>query len=433
MKVNKWTLGLAAVGLVTLPSLSQAEEKPSPVLTALSSTTISGYVNTSMEWNPGTGNKFVPGFAFNGGKQDGFNLDVVKLSIERPLDEGQWSAGYKVDLLFGADANTFATASAPLGRTGSDFAIKQAYVDVRAPVGNGLDLKLGVWDTIIGYETFDAGNNPNYTRSYGYSIEPTTHTGLLASYQVSSALSIAGGIANSFGPTINGRANPPKAESYKTYMGSIALTAPDSFGFAKGATLYGCVINGFNSAAVNGGKTAQTSWYVGATVPTPLTGLKVGVSYDYAGVSHDGVGVGPTFQNAVAGYVSFQATEKLSFHARGEYFWQSGRLSGATPVGGATALTGTAIDTITSTAEPVIVSAPGSGSGQFLSNPSKVIALTGTVQYDLWKNVLSRLEVRWDHAADGKGAYGQDLNNSTATSGDKKNAVLIAANLIYKF
>src|SRR5438132_12459418 len=113
MKVNKWTLGLAGVGLVSLPSLMQAEEKPSPVLTALSATTISGYVSTSMEWNPGTGNKYVPGFAFNAGKQDGFNLDVVRLSIERALDEGQWSAGYKVDLLFGPDANAFSTVSAP--------------------------------------------------------------------------------------------------------------------------------------------------------------------------------------------------------------------------------------------------------------------------------------------------------------------------------
>ena len=46
MKVNKWTLGLAACGLVSLPTLVQAEEKLSALQTALSSTTISGYVNT---------------------------------------------------------------------------------------------------------------------------------------------------------------------------------------------------------------------------------------------------------------------------------------------------------------------------------------------------------------------------------------------------
>src|SRR5436305_9704656 len=112
MKVNKWTLGLAAVGLVSLPSLSQAEEKPSSVMTALSSTTISGYVSTSAEWNPGTGNSIVPGFAFNRGKQDGFSLDVVRVTIQRPLDEAQWAAGYKVDLIFGPDADALATTSA---------------------------------------------------------------------------------------------------------------------------------------------------------------------------------------------------------------------------------------------------------------------------------------------------------------------------------
>src|ERR1051325_3621550 len=190
MKVNKWTPGLAAVGLVSLPSLSQAEEKASTLMTALSSTAISGYVNTSAEWNPGTGNAFVPGFAFNKGKQDGFNLDVVRLTLERPLDEAQWSAGYKVDLIFGPDANALGTASAGSSFATSDFGVKQAYVALRAPIGNGLDFKLGVWDTIIGYETFDSGNNPNYTRSYGYSIEPTTHTGLLATYQVSSILGV---------------------------------------------------------------------------------------------------------------------------------------------------------------------------------------------------------------------------------------------------
>jgi len=414
MKVNKWTLGLAAAGLVSIPAGTQAEEKPSAVMTALSSTVISGYVNTSAEWNPGTGNAFVPGFAFNPGKQDGFNLDVVRLTLERPLDEGQWSAGYKVDLIFGPDANGLATASAGPSFATSDFGVKQAYVDLRAPIGNGLDLKLGVWDTIIGYETFDAGSNPNYTRSYGYTIEPTTHTGLLGTYQVSSALALSAGIANTFGPTINARANPPKAESYKTYMGSIALTAPESFGFAKGATLYGCVINGFNAAAHAGVGGQQTSYYVGATVPTPLAAMKVGAAFDYhrAGSLPGAVpALAHTDQQAAAAYVSIQATEKLSLHARGEYFWQDESLAAA------------------QLAAATLAGAPPPSVGVL---PSKAIGVTGKIQYDLWKNVLSRLEVRWDHAANGRGAYGGDLSNPPA-SGDKKNAVLVAANMIYKF
>src|SRR3954464_4635686 len=182
-RVQKGTLALAAAGLVTIPLM--AEEKPSPILTALSSTTISGYVNVSAIWNQGTGDANPPPYAFNAGKQDGFNLDVVKLTIERPLDEAQWSAGYKVDLLFGPDADALATQSTG---TAADFGIKQAYVALRAPVGNGLDFKLGVFDTIIGYESFDAGSNPNYSRSYGYTVEPTTHTGVLMTYQLLDSL-----------------------------------------------------------------------------------------------------------------------------------------------------------------------------------------------------------------------------------------------------
>jgi len=77
MRVNKWTLGLAAVGLVTLPTVMQGEEKMSSVGTLLSSTTISRYVDTSAHWVPGTGGTVAgggapPSFAFNTrNKQDG--------------------------------------------------------------------------------------------------------------------------------------------------------------------------------------------------------------------------------------------------------------------------------------------------------------------------------------------------------------------------
>jgi hypothetical protein len=100
MKVNKWTLGLAAVGLVSLTSVAKAEEAAGPVLTALSATTISGYVDTAAHWNPGSGT-LGPQYSFAAGKRDGFNVNLVAVTIEKPLEEGEWSAGYKVDLLFG--------------------------------------------------------------------------------------------------------------------------------------------------------------------------------------------------------------------------------------------------------------------------------------------------------------------------------------------
>src|SRR5512137_2191398 len=107
MKINNWTLALVGAGIITLPAVVRAEEKTNAVLTALSATTISGYVDTSAQWNIGTGDAHVPNYSFGGpGKADGFNLNVVKLSVEKPFSpEEDWSAGYKVDLLYGPDAN----------------------------------------------------------------------------------------------------------------------------------------------------------------------------------------------------------------------------------------------------------------------------------------------------------------------------------------
>jgi len=66
MKFSKWTAALAAAGVVTVPSLLRAQTNT--VLTALSSTTISGYVDTSAQWNPGTGNANLPPIPFGTGK-----------------------------------------------------------------------------------------------------------------------------------------------------------------------------------------------------------------------------------------------------------------------------------------------------------------------------------------------------------------------------
>ena len=264
MKCNAWTLGLLGAGIITLPSIVRAEEKPSSVLTALSATTLSGYIDTSAQWNMGTGDANVPNYAFGGpSKADGFNLNVVKLSLEKPIDTAEtWAAGYKVDLLFGPDANLLPTQSTGVA---ADFGVKQAYVALHTPIGNGLDFKLGVWDTIVGYEVFESINDPNVTRSYGYTMEPTTHTGVQASYQVSETLTATAGVADTFGSTINGRAflngatsantEGPKAESYKAYLGSLIFTAPTNWGALSGSTLCFCVINGFNASSPATGRT----------------------------------------------------------------------------------------------------------------------------------------------------------------------------------
>lgn len=395
MTLNPRTSALLTAGVISLASVAQAEEKSSPLSAALASTSISGYVDTSAQWNFGTGNANNPNYAFGGAsKADGFNLNVVQLSISKPLDEAQWAAGYQVDLWFGPDANTLASQST--GDLG-DLAIRQAYVALRTPIGNGIDWKVGVFDTIIGYEVLGSPNNPNFTRSYGFTIEPTTHTGIQAAYKVNDVISLTAGVADSFGASVNGRAGD-KAESFKTYMGAIALTAPEGWGWAKGSTLSAGVINGFNQTAPPGGLPPvaansvsgvadnQTSWYVGSTLNTPVTGLKVGACFDYADYHNQPSGSVDN-QYVIGGYASYQATEKLSFHGRGEYF---------------------------------VTDVPGSD--------LEIWELTATIQYALWQNVISRLEFRWD-TGDGVELFG----GSTAGSPSEKNATMLLASIAYKF
>ena len=110
MKFNKWTVGLAAVGVVSLTSVAYADEsKLSQVNTALSGTTLSGYVDVSAQFNPNGGGG-APNYTF-GNKANGINMNVVDIALDKPQDESPWASGYHAELWFGPDANTLGTSS----------------------------------------------------------------------------------------------------------------------------------------------------------------------------------------------------------------------------------------------------------------------------------------------------------------------------------
>lgn len=423
MKTNLRTAALLAAGVVSAGSVGYAEEAPmNPVNTALTATTISGYVSTTALFDLGSddGGSTLPGRSFDGAdKMDKINLDVVKLTIERPLDEGDWAAGYKVDLLFGPDANTLATSSV-LGANDSDFGIKQAYVALQTPMGNDLIAKVGVFDTIVGYEVFESGNNPNYSRSYAYYIEPTQHTGLLLSYQLTEWLGVNAGIANAWNARINAPGVDQGADrdfGLQTYLGSLVATVPDSAGFLAGTAVYGGIVHGLAADELQDGG-PRTSYYAGVTIPTPVENLGVGFSFDYLdSEAYVGAGLPNQGRNARAfgGYLSYQLAKQAKVSLRGEY---------------AKGTSGTWVT---------------ENSGAAFND--ELFGLTTTLDYDLWANVLTRLEFRWDHdLSDGPGAFGGQSGGSYmppvqgASSGGtgggrdyKDNAYTIALNFIYKF
>src|ERR1035438_6659647 len=171
-KSHPLVLGLAAgcMSIAANADTTNAIPQQLSLLTSLSATTISGYVDTSAVWNPGTGNANPAPFAFNAGKQDGFNVNMVDIKLSKPLEEGQWSAGYTAELNYGPDSFAALGGFAP---------IRQAYISLRMPVGNGIDWQIGQWDGLLGYESTDTYKNPNFTESYGKTLEPTEHIGVL--------------------------------------------------------------------------------------------------------------------------------------------------------------------------------------------------------------------------------------------------------------
>jgi Putative beta-barrel porin-2, OmpL-like. bbp2 len=390
MKFNKWTVALAATGVVSLASVMQADESH-PVNTALSSTTLSGYVDTSAVWNFGTGTKVANRFVnTDSSRQDGFNLNSVKLQLEKPIDEGTWTAGYKVETMFGPDANALPGVLSANG----GVAIKQAYAALRAPVGNGIDFKIGQFDPIVGYEVTDSSANPNFSRSFGFNnLEPFGHTGILASYQVNEIIAVTAGVANGDsslgglqgGGLTAGSSRGAFAESSKVYMGALSVKAPESAGWLSGSTLFVGVVNGDRT----GNKNDPTLLYTGVTLATPIEALSIGASADLLFNANAGAAFDKSYANAYALYAGYKITDKLKLNNRFEY---------AT-----------------------------SGYGAFLPRginaADKVIGDTVTLDYALWANVVTRAEFRWDHAADGRGAFDNGA----------KNDLSLLANVVYKF
>lgn len=401
MKISKWTKMLLSTGIVSLPAVMLADSAPQPatVLTALSSTTLSGYVDTTAVWKFGTGDANLPGRVYDGPDvQDGFNLNVVSLTLDKPLDKTDWSAGYHVQMLMGPGAAKRGTGI--IENPNTDFAFNEAYVNLNVPIGNGLEVHVGQFGTFNGYEAYDSYKDPNWSRSYGFFDETSAHTGVAAFYNFTSWLTVQAGVGNTgpFNSQVDAKA---QTESAKAYLGMITLTAPDSWGWMKGATLSAGALNGPNVEF----NRHVTQLYIGGTMPLPVTGLSLGVAYDYDSNINQFIAdanVSGGYAHAEALYILWQATDKLKINTRLDH-------TGASP----------------GWYYPVGDEDPNTDN----TGSQQLGSLTVTADYALWKNVDSRVEFRWDRALDGSHPYG----GTVAGEPDQKNALSLALNIIYMF
>lgn len=169
--------------------------------------TVGGWVNTGITYNAtGSENKFNGPVTF-GDRHSEVQLNQLNLFIQRAVatEGSSWDFGGRFDAMFGTDAYYTQSYGALAGHwdlnlLGNstnrfyDLAMPQAYAEIYAPIGNGLNIKIGHFYTPIGYETVPAPDNFFYSHAYTMQFgEPFTHTGILANYTVDANWAVVGG------------------------------------------------------------------------------------------------------------------------------------------------------------------------------------------------------------------------------------------------
>jgi hypothetical protein len=269
--------------------------------------------------------------------------------------------------------------------------VEQANIDLHLPWGSGLDLKIGHFNTIVGYESDHHSTNPHFTQSWGLTIEPTHHTGILGSYTVSENLSIGLGAANTaYGSAMNATAT----EGGKALLAKLNYTLPDSLGLLGGNTINLAYLDGYGQVAVGALPVATSQpGHTGTGVKKQhlYAGIRdIGLSEDLTlGLAYDlDKGQGANSDNwSMHTYLSYTLSAKATLNFRYGY-----------------------VDA------PDLRGSDGQLPAGFVGD-----SFTTTLDYKLWENVVSRIEWRHDKADGGIG------------SATEKDTDAIYVNLVYIF
>jgi hypothetical protein len=155
-----------------------------PVMTLFKSTKLSGFVDTSYEFSFNTlnTNKTIAPPALNNthnafrrfdNRDNSFYLNEAHLTLERAANKDM-IVGYRIDLAAGHNPTIY---------DGAPITLQQAWVQILAPLGSGLDIRAGKMEKLGGYEVLSNVTNINYTRGLLFSFaEPFTETGVRVAY-----------------------------------------------------------------------------------------------------------------------------------------------------------------------------------------------------------------------------------------------------------
>ncbi len=159
---------------------------------------INGYAAQGLRYGNTDGDYYAP-MGMN--DKEGYQLNQLYLSIGRKVEKGdRWSLGGQIDLMYGTDYYYMSSAglenrcdNSPhwnstddnymyrAGRSEYGCALPQAFAELYAPIMGGVDVKVGHFYSVMGYESLESNRNFFYSNSYArmYGM-PTSMTGAVA-------------------------------------------------------------------------------------------------------------------------------------------------------------------------------------------------------------------------------------------------------------
>lgn len=266
-----------------------------------------------------------------------FNLHQgwVYLDREMNTDDG-FGWGMHADYLYGIDAaDTAAFGDASWDYTwqssayGYGSAIPQAY----AQVGYGdLNVKVGKFFTIMGYEVVQATGNFFYSHAYTMNYgEPFTHTGALAEYNGIQDVTLWGGYTFGWDTGFNNYTDSSTFLGGASYSGieNVTATYTTNFGYYGDGT--GSNLGGTYFPANSG-----NIWLQSIVVIVDLSDRVQYVAQSDFGSNTGGTNAGPGSTNTWYGanqYLFYTLNDCWKVGARYEWFYDDARDSGRSRVG----------------------------------------------------------------------------------------------------
>jgi len=315
LKAVNSTKEIPAMGKIDADAMAADE---SPIMTLFKGTKLSGHVDTAYRFsfnrlNEGIGEPVAtnnPIRAFDN-SDNSFFLHAVQLNLERMATK-DLIVGYHIELMFGSDIKWMdATA----------LGIQEGWIQILAPLGNGLDIRVGKMASLIGYEVVENTNNLNYSRGVLWQqAEPITATGVRATYSFSEQFSSTIGFSNgrnfSFFPAVT--TTDLDADHGKAFEAQVMIKPIKDLWVAVNFN-----VGNETTGALGGGSSADKFYIFNIVAEYKMDKLTLAVNFDQAsseGVGNQKVASNRAPQRGIAVYGKYQLTDAFATGARVEYF-----------------------------------------------------------------------------------------------------------------